>query len=78
MAKLLTLHTPQWWWRSFAAGVAFIALFRRAFPELIPWPEAIPEGARAPILLCAGILIGTALQAAWWILTSRQRGLSKA
>ena len=36
MAKLLTLHTPQRWWRSFAAGVASIPLFRRAFPELIP------------------------------------------
>jgi hypothetical protein len=67
MAQLLTLHTPKWWWRSFIFGIVIMVLFGRVFPESITWPDVMPGGIRAILLLFMGIVIGAAIQAGWWI-----------
>ena len=60
-------QTAQWWWfRAFFVGIVFSLVARRFFPELMPWSEDLPRRTQAGLFLLSGIVLGLALQAAWW------------
>ena len=60
-------NAARWWMTAFFIGVVFSFVARRFFDDKMPWSDDLPAGTQAGLRLFLGIVIGNALQAAWWV-----------
>ncbi len=67
------MKTPGWWWRSVILGFLLMVVFRRLLPDVIPWPDTVPERSRAPLLVFAGIALGALIETTWWAVSQSKQ-----
>ena len=67
MNKLARMPTAaRWWMIAFCIAVVFSAVARRFFPDAMPWSNDLPDRTQAGLRLFTGIIVGMAIQVAWW------------